>query len=326
MPTEAELRLDALTETQDAEVLAAETAAAAAATQRTKAEVVALTAAAVITYEAADSDDERSALVAALRQRLAGMEVSVKRVLIEHFLRAVGLGQRQAYQHLGERVPVNLRRDNYVPSLLPEVVTAAEDAEEKARSVLVDAGRRLAVVEDVRDLEDGLARARQSLTPIERAATWGVNRSVAAGVTEVAQRERTGRLWVGERDACLHCLAYFGEVAGPFDVFPSGLTFGRKPLSGPVPDPPLHPHCRCRIVLWRGEWEGAQGGYPEALKREARRSVARGWSLESESERSRLDAAERLLRAGARLPKTVEQYAARAVARGEFPRGRRFPG
>jgi len=64
---------------------------------------------------------------------------------------------------------------------------------------------------------------------------------------------------------------------------------------------------------------------PEALKREARRSVARGFSLPSESEAQRLAATDRLLREGAGLPKTVEAAARRAVDRGGYPRGRKVP-
>jgi hypothetical protein len=64
-------------------------------------------------------------------------------------------------------------------------------------------------------------------------------------------------------------------------------------------------------------WTGGND-LPEALKREARRSVLKGWSLESESQASRLDAAERLLQRGARLPGTVEREARQAV------RARRF--
>jgi hypothetical protein len=47
--------------------------------------------------------------------------------------------------------------------------------------------------------------------------------------------------------------------------------------------------------------------------------VLKGWSLPSESNTVRLKAAEKLLHRGGRgLPKSVQEEAARAVARGKF--------
>ena len=109
--------------------------------------------------------------------------------------------------------------------------------------------------------------------------------------------------------------------------FPAGLTFDRKPkTTRALPSPPLHPFCRCRLGTYRPEAERpGEVTLPDALQREARRSVALGFSLPSESETRRVEAAERLLREGAGLPKGVEAYAARAVDRGAFPRGRGVP-
>lgn len=128
------------------------------------------------------------------------------------------------------------------------------------------------------------------------------------------------RIWVAERDACVHCLAYAGETAGPGIPFALGLTFGDKPLvlsahQIPLVSPPLHPHCRCVIQLW----DEADTAVVDALKREAKRSVLRGFSLPSESEGARIRAAARLLAIGAGLPKTVEDRARRAVRAGRFP-------
>lgn len=61
---------------------------------------------------------------------------------------------------------------------------------------------------------------------------------------------------------------------------------------------------------------------PQALKREAARSVIKGWALESEPDSVRRDAANRLLqRGGAGLPKSVQARARRQVAsEGKFKR------
>ena len=219
---------------------------------------------------------------------------------------------------------------NYTDFLSPiprDLLDLGRETAEKARQEVEEAVRMVGRAEEIGDVEDALQRARRSVTRVESGARWGVNRALAAGTTEVATATSTSRLWVGERDACVQCLAYIGHVAESDEPFPAGLTFGKKPLSfDPVPDPPLHPRCRCRIRLWRSEWDAPGTSTPEALRREAVRSVLRGWSLPSESERVRLDAAERLLkRGGLDMPKSVQDYARKAIKRGHFPRGRDFP-
>ena len=126
-------------------------------------------------------------------------------------------------------------------------------------------------------------------------------------------------VWVAETNACVRCLKYSGRVAPVGGTFPGGLTYGRPraATNGPLKHPPLHPHCRCTVEPLRSR------EYAASLRREADRSVARGFSLESESMGTRIDAAERLLKTDPNLPKTVVQYAERAVRRGEFTtRGR----
>lgn len=78
-------------------------------------------------------------------------------------------------------------------------------------------------------------------------------------------------------------------------------------------------NCRCRVVPWKDEW-AASGvpPMPDALRREARRSIARGWSLPTESGAARIRAARELLRTGAGLPRSVEEFAALAVHAGHF--------
>lgn len=129
-------------------------------------------------------------------------------------------------------------------------------------------------------------------------------------------------VWRAERDACVHCLAYQGQI-DTGDGYPVGLTFGKTPLSTDAVDqPPLHPNCRCTQSLVHKD---VVGPLADALKREAKRSVLRGWSLPSESNKTRVDAAQRLLARGPGLPKSVQDYARRAVKQGEFGRGRNSP-
>ena len=120
-------------------------------------------------------------------------------------------------------------------------------------------------------------------------------------------------VWISETTACVNCLAYSGQVVSPGDSFPDGLTFGASPLKTPtLKHPPLHPHCRCTIEPL------LDPSFAEALRREAERSVLRGFSLESESMRVRVDAADRLLKRGVTAPKSVIAYSERSVKAGKF--------
>ncbi len=160
---------------------------------------------------------------------------------------------------------------------------------------------------------------------VERIAKYVTNKASNTGLTVVAESDTDLVLvWRAERDACVHCLAYQGHspVRGRYQA---GLTFGKKPLkqNGPLTMPPLHPNCRCtQWVIHRDVVEPVR----VALIREAKRSILRGWSVESESQAQRLDAAARLLAKPNGLPKSVQDYARSAVKRGEFKRGRVFPG
>lgn len=162
---------------------------------------------------------------------------------------------------------------------------------------------------------------------VKATSTWVVNKAANEGVNHVAQsagvRSTTVTVWRAERDGCVHCLAYQGQVRRN-GAYPVGLTFGNKPLSSqPVAAPPLHPHCRC--TQWILD-EATAGPVIAGLVREAKRSVLRGFSLPGESNKARVDAAAKLLARGSGLPRSVETYARSAVRKGRFARGRNFPG
>jgi hypothetical protein len=175
---------------------------------------------------------------------------------------------------------------------------------------------------------DALAPAQKAIQVAEQATTYTVNAASTAGIVSVAAHlpdEEVQLVWVAERDACVHCLAYAGEVIHMHESFPVDLTYGKKPLV-PWPEPqwlsgpPLHPNCRCRLSVWLGHAEGAPGPtLPEVLKREAQRSILKGWRMETESEGVRLAAADRLLARGVNAPKSVKNYARTAIKRGRFP-------
>lgn len=153
---------------------------------------------------------------------------------------------------------------------------------------------------------------------VRRSVSVAVVMAGNEGATAIADAVKLPTVWVAEVNACVTCLRYSGEIAEPGEQFPAGLTYGRRStVTEPVGVPPAHPHCRCTVEPLNDP------SYAAALRREADRSVLRGFSLESESMRTRVDAAERLLARDVTAPKSVLAYARNAVKRGEFTsRGR----
>lgn len=178
------------------------------------------------------------------------------------------------------------------------------------------------------DLADAVATGQHIST---RETAWRIaeaaNTARHEAIAELAAAEGApiGELWWTERDACVHCSALAGEVIEPGEAFDASATFGRRPLptfGGTLERPPRHPHCRCRIVPHRPEWGNAR---PDALRREARRSVARGFATATEPNSVRLDAARRLLarlpdEGPTALPKSVRRTAERQIREGTVAR------
>jgi hypothetical protein len=155
----------------------------------------------------------------------------------------------------------------------------------------------------------GLVMAGQTATKVGALARYTANHSANRAIADVVSRsEKLIGVWVAERDACVRCLERQGETSTGKDE-----SFNE----------PEHPNCRCtRLVLDIDVSEPVIAG----LVREAQRSILRGFSLPSESNKVRIAAAKKLLDQGVNLPKSVKEYARKAVKRGEFPSGRNFPG
>jgi hypothetical protein len=221
-----------------------------------------------------------------------------------------------AFQLITGRRPTVRRRGINVRELPP---TPAITYPQRVEATITQA---VALIEQQPDQSQRIVeRARDDMKGI---AASEVN-STAARASEITARSLGARgvIWVAERDACVNCTALAGQVARPGQSFDGSLTWGDKPLAwtGFNGRPPRHPHCRCRLIPWDGGRET-----PDAIKREAERSVARGWSLPSESNAARLRALDRLLRQGTGLPPSVVKRARAALAAGNFPQGRNFPG
>lgn len=289
--------------------------------------------------------------LAEVKRELAAVDPAVAERLTEYVDRALAMGVKHAADEVGVRVatdrfpvseprptpkrPVRASRQDWpmvdIDPVLDDTtrwILAEIDAD--ARKHLAAAERELSKVEGTcyGEVTEALIPSQRAVTAAEQATTTAVNGASNSGIVSVAAslpEEDVQLLWLAERSACVHCLSYAGEVVHLHSSFPVDLTFGAKPLV-PWPEPlwlsgpPLHPNCRCRLTVWLGHVEGAPGpSLPEVLKREARRSILKGWSMESESERVRLQAAARLLKRGVNAPKSVLTYAQRAVRKGAFP-------
>lgn len=250
----------------------------------------------------------RSVLVAAL----AGLGVRAANRLAQVVAAGLTLGLRHAAAVLGDTTV------QPAPSRSLRVAAAAvqrQVAEELAGAV--EAARTVELAR-YSDATAAVGRATAAVGRADAGTRWVANRAVNEGVTAVADDAGAQRLWVAERNACLTCLAYAGLLADPGEPFPAGRTFGDKStVVEALAGPPAHPNCRCRISPWLGVVASAGVDLPEAMRREAQRTVLRGWSQHT-SEPARLRAADRLLRAHLLVPKSVADRARRAVAAGSF--------
>lgn len=180
----------------------------------------------------------------------------------------------------------------------------AQDAVRQAKDNLSDP----AAVSTFEGLLGAIKPVVESPQKMEMATTFAMNNAKNQAIADVAKETGESLTFVSERDACIHCTRYAGEVAGP-NGFPKGLTFGKKPLEGKghFSAPPLHPNCRCDVEI------GLSPEYRQALKREAVRSVLRGTKMPSESERVRVEAAARLLEKDPVAPASVKKYSKKMI-------------
>jgi len=143
-----------------------------------------------------------------------------------------------------------------------------------------------------------------------------IARGGGEGAAAVAEAADVPLVWIAETNACVICLALSGTIARPGRSFDASATYGSSAppvLGGELNTPPRHPFCRCTVE------PAVSTEFASTLRREADRSVLRGFSLESESMTTRVQAADRLLERGVDAPKSVQTFARRAVRDGKFP-------
>lgn len=243
---------------------------------------------------------------------------------------AVKTGARAALEHGIRTAQADALAAGAVISLHPSSLHVSEEIhrnvdklEQSMHVTLTKSGVLLRQAETLDDVQVALAVAKQSIGKSQAVARYATNQAANDALTTVSRAtDDLVSIWHAERDACLHCLAYQGHIDSG-QGYPEGLTFDAEPLTdGPVDSPPLHPNCRCS--QWLVHKDVAQP-LADSLQREAERSVLRGWSVPSESNTARIQAAQRLLKTGTNLPKSVKAYAERAIKAGEFKRGRTPP-
>lgn len=274
----------------------------------------------------APSASELRSLIAAIKRRFGNLSFLDLEALLDSMGDAAALGVAQNLDELDAQRLTAAEKRGMKAAAASAVVLGDElnpegintTAEEK----LADIAKLLAVknITDWGSLFRILSGLNAMLLEMDRSITTVINAAASLGAVHVAREVGGQLMWVSERDACLHCLAYAGQIVDPGEEFEGGRTFGDKPLSeAPLKGPPLHPYCRCRLSVWLGSREGVGDvEAPEALEREAWRTVLRGWSPYA-SEPARIRAADRLLdNLPGQMPKSVQEYARQAIKRGYF--------
>lgn len=272
-------------------------------------------------------DHLRRSFAQAASDIIALVDVRIRDQLLRLVQRALALGQNEAMQYA---VASTLSPTAQTQQWIATLAAAAQDralAQLASAQAAPTIGTLPSTYKDVVLL---VANMHRAVTTLERDVRWSVNAAINQGSAQVANEAGMARMWVAERDACLHCLAYSGEIAQPFQPYQPGLTFYIDPHGNPKPPdynpvwgPPRHPNCRCRqepvvdATYPLQPWETELTTPADALKREARRAVLRGRSG-YDSQPARIRAASALLAIGVNLPKTVRARAAAAVKTGRF--------
>lgn len=242
-------------------------------------------------------------------EALAGLTAAFEHGL-DDAIRVIGQAPKSLSELAGPDELGALREAIAVEGISRSALDKLADLTETARDALE---RSKLLIAGGAELDAVLAPLYANRLHVERAIVSAVNEASNDAIAATAIRAGLPLVWVGERDACVHCLAYTGQVSAT-GTFPEGLTFGGKPLRHTsAVKCPLHPNCRCRLrPLVASE-------FAEALRREAERSVLRGYSLPSESMASRIAAAERLIERGTDAPASVVAFAQRSIKAGKFP-------
>jgi len=249
-------------------------------------------------------------ILALIRRVYSQIRPSMGQALSDRVDRGIAIGARQAHRITGAT--------GGAPGAAQDVSLArVVDHIDTRASMRVQQAVKLSRVLDITQRQNVMlvtSTAHRAVTTAQADTAWAASRAVSEGVAAGAMAAGADLIWMAERDACLHCLAHAGLFVHPGNLFPTGVSFDPKGSKLPaVPYPPLHPHCRCRIKVFDPD----DLVFAESLRREAERSVARGFSNYASRPR-RVAAAGAVVATSHRLPKTVLARAARDVKLGSF--------
>lgn len=229
---------------------------------------------------------------------------------------ATAMGARHAaeFARQASGLPVDLPQAKASRRVRDDARGIADTVAEQLRLAARLLSPRMVSITGWRGVVAGLAAARRAVTLVRAAVAWSVHRAINDGAAQTIRALDARALWVAEPDACVRCLAYVGELADRDDLFPGGLSMdpaSRSTTVAAIDGPPLHPHCRCRLVPWRDDW--AASSLPDLLREQALRSIASGLRRPSESRAARIRAAQVLL-ARRGVPAGVRRQAQATVA------------
>jgi len=254
--------------------------------------------------------DNLAALIPQINSILDSLNVPVGMAedALEGILDAHNFGKEvvaNAVEGTQPKIAVSNNSKKAVGNLRIDAHSALQEAKDNLSGGLIGSGSQSVLT--------ALAPLFQNPAKAEAAVTWAINNASNSAVSKLSLKMGETMVWISERNGCVHCLRYSGERSTKTG-FPKDLTFGSKPLAvkGTLPHPPLHPHCRCTVE------PGITDEYADALKRESVRSILKGFSMDSESEKVRIDAAKRLLDQDPVAPASVKKYSNQAIKRGTF--------
>lgn len=210
------------------------------------------------------------------------------------------------------------------PTMLStSVLTAIEGVAAKLFDQRAKAIELLKIAESLHEAELAMAALQSAATIVDTALSYVIEQSSQEPMLDMVINNTLSEgygVWQAERDACIECLCYAGQESHGEGFDPWGELTSSNLLDG-AEQPPLHPNCRCEIVLFTDELRSNDTNnvsLPEAYQREAERSILKGWAG-GESNAAKVKAAQELLTQGTNLPKSVQRGAQTAIKVGHFP-------
>lgn len=191
-----------------------------------------------------------------VQRALAGLGDRSARALRAALDPAAALGLRHGLAfaaRLGRR-PAGTIRPRLPGDVLDDAESLARDVDRQIRTALgLLTPAMVRKLGGFRGVLTGIGAARRAVSLVKTRIAWAVHRTVNSAAIAVADALNLGLLWIAEVDACPTCRAYSGRYAKPGSDFPGGISLDprqRTYFPNPVPGPPRHPNCRCRVVPW----------------------------------------------------------------------------